>query len=335
MSILLDAAPETVLMCSAAHLDRSVRTGIESRQYRQIPMVRLFGRAFVQYGGLMTAMSARVLVVDLNPRSLTAWILLAIRRVLRRRSLVWGHLFPQAGSDSSTRMLRLAMRRLSNGTISYSYANKRQAELEMPDRPVWVAPNAIYTRSELSHALATDTERGALVYVGRFEHAKKVEVLIQAFSKSRAAAEGAMLHLVGDGSQREELSQLVSSLGLLSSVTFYGWIQDFEVLEGVYSTAFASTSPGFAGLGLTQSLGFGVPMIVSKGEPHSPEIELSETGGVLWADESTVEAWVEAINRAWASRTAPRPELRDFVVERYSADAMAEGLLLALADESY
>ena len=73
----------------------------------------LAGRAFVQTGHWRDAIQARTLVVDLNPRSLNAWVLLAVRRAARRRTLVWGHLYPVRGGTSVTARLRAAMRRIA------------------------------------------------------------------------------------------------------------------------------------------------------------------------------------------------------------------------------
>ncbi|MDH8179555.1 glycosyl transferase, partial [Klebsiella pneumoniae] len=49
-------------------------------------------------------------------------------------------------------------------------------------------------------------------------------------------------------------------------------------LKEIYSKSFVSISPGYVGLSITQSLSFGVPMLVSKDENHSPELEALQTG---------------------------------------------------------
>lgn len=330
IDILLANRPDVQLFCSAAHLDPSVRTGIRPEQYTAVRMTRVLGRLFFQSGGISSAMRADVLVVDLNPRSMTAWLLLATRRLLRKRTLAWGHLYPQAGPRAATRGMRHIMRRLAHGTISYTYQNARSARVEMPDRPVWVAPNALYTREELEQPVAGDRPATHLLYVGRFEPAKKVALLIAAFRKSAASREGAVLHLVGGGSLNASLRTMVSELGLSDVTVFRGWVEGLAELRQEYSEAFAATSPGFAGLGVTQALGFGVPIIVSKDEPHSPEIELADIGGVYWAESNDPDNWARAIDLAWKSSEALPGDLRQRVVDLYSADAMAGGLMAAI-----
>ena len=200
----------------------------------------------------------------------------------------------------------------------------------MPDRPVWVAPNALYTRKELEKPAPRAATTNYLLYVGRFEPAKKVALLVEAFRKSAASREGAVLHLVGDGSLTASLRAKVADLGLSDVTVFRGWIQSLEELRAEYSRAFVATSPGFAGLGVTQALGFGVPIIVARDEPHSPEIELADVGGVSWAESNDADSWAVSIDHAWRSSQTLSDDIREQVVGLYSADAMAEGLLAAI-----
>lgn len=323
--------PDVRIVCSEAHLDPSVKTGIPPETWQRAKMHRLFGRFFIQTGYWGLALRADDLIVDLNPRSGTAWLLLTIRRVLHRRTLVWGHIHPQNGAAARTRGLRHAMRRLSNGAIAYTYADQRAARQELPRDPAWVAPNALYSTSQLSEIRDRDQTRSDAVYVGRFEPAKKLDLLLNAFSASRLAERGARLVLVGGGSLEGHLRDRAKQLGIESSVIFPGWISAFQELEEVYARAFVSNSPGFAGLGLTQSLGFGVPMIVSTSEPHSPEIELASNGGVHWVDADSTAEYAHRLTEAFGSKCdLPVSSLQADILARYSAEAMAAGLATAL-----
>lgn len=320
------------LFASPAHLDPTVRTGIPRALYTQVPILRLAGRrAFLQWGGWSAALNAESTVVDLNPRSISAWLFLLLRRVLRRRTLVWGHLHPRAGSGSRTAWLRTSMRKLAHGTILYTYENESQAQEELPGQPVWVAPNSLYRRAKIETPTGGMPPVRSVVYVGRFEPAKKVELIIRGFALFLESAPEAVLSLVGDGSQRQELEQLVSSLGIGESVTFHGWVNDYRALAAIYQPAFSSVSAGFAGLGLTQSLGFGVPMIIAKNEPHSPEIELADESSSDWFDSNSPESLSTMLLGRWQRRDAvPIAALSARIRARYSAEAMAAGLANAL-----
>lgn len=323
------------ILISSAHLDPSVKSGIPSGLYREVHLVRILGkRAFIQMGHFRSAFAAATTVVDLNPRSLTAWLILSGRRILRRRTLVWGHIHPQAGAAAPTARLRLAMRRLSSGTISYTYRDAGKAVKDLPEQKVWVAPNSLYLGESIVPAPSIAPERTDVLYVGRFAHEKKVELLIRGFSTAAAKLGSMRLVLVGGGAQEPPLRELVEELGIAHRVQFPGWIDDEQALRSYYGRAFCSASPGFAGLGLTQSLGFGVPMVVAENEPHSPEIELEASGGVTYFESDSADSLSEKLLTMWAMRgELPSEHLSNYTRSRYSAEAMASGLLSALQDE--
>lgn len=323
------------IFVSSAHLDSSVRTGIPAEYYEELSMTRFLGdRGFIQRGHFGRAIAADTTIVDLNPRSVSAWMILLTRQVLGRRSLVWGHIHPRAGSSSSTSVLRLAMRRLAAGTVSYTYRDAAKALHDLPGQLVWTAPNALYSRDQFTVAKsATDNEtsRVDVLYVGRFAPAKKVELLVRGFAEASAKQPEMRLTLIGGGEEEQLLRGLTAELGIEGRVHFPGWIDDVAKLLPYYGRAFCSASPGFAGLGLTQSLGFGIPMIVADREPHSPEIELEASGGVHYFPSDSVSGAAEAILARWDERARlPDYELSEYTKQHYSAEAMATGLHAAL-----
>lgn len=336
MEILVDTFDGDLrLFVSDRHLDRTVKSGVRVSGLQTVRMVRLFGdRAFLQIGHLREALALETLVVDLNPRSITAWMLLVARRALKRRTLVWGHLHPRGGSETRSASVRHAMRRLAAGTISYTYSDQDQARQELPGQPVWVATNALYRATDIQpHAAPEPAERTDVLYVGRFEPAKKVDLVVRAFAIAVKDSPGLRLRLVGGGSQRQQLAELAEQLSVADKVHFEGWVEGVAALRDFYSTAVCSVSPGFAGLGLTQSLGFGVPMVVAKDEPHSPEIELAATGGVIWVKSNNPASMAEGLEVAFVQRgRLPADDVAQFVREHYSAETMARGLRDALME---
>lgn len=336
MEILVDTFDGDLRMfVSDRHLDRTVKSGVQVPGLRTVRMVRLLGdRAFLQIGHLREALALETLIVDLNPRSITAWMLLVARWALRKRTLVWGHLHPRAGSETRTASIRHAMRRLAAGTVSYTYSDQDEARRELPGQPVWVATNALYRAEDIHPAVPRESaERTDVLYVGRFEPAKKVDLVVRAFALAARDNPDLRLRLVGGGSQRQHLEDLAEQLSVADKVHFEGWVDGVAALSDFYATAVCSVSPGFAGLGLTQSLGFGVPMVVARDEHHSPEIELAETGGVLWVDSDSPESMAEGLRTALQQRDElPADDVSQFVRQHYSAETMARGLRDALME---
>jgi len=81
------------------------------------------------------------------------------------------------------------------------------------------------------------------------------------------------LFLVGEGEEKDKISKLVKENNAEDLILIKGHISEYEELKKMYSQSLFSLSPGYIGLSVTQSFGFGVPMLVSKHENHSPEIE--------------------------------------------------------------
>lgn len=319
------------LFISEAHLDRTVRSGLPAGWTTFVPMIR-FKWGFVQVGGLAAALRADRLVVDLNPRSLNAWLLLVLRRLNRRHTIVWGHIHPQAGGSSRTARLRRLMRRVADGTISYTYTDREKARMDLPKQEVFVAPNALYRREDIKIAeLPEALDRDRFIYVGRLEPSKKPALLLEALAIIAERNSEIRLTIVGSGLEEGSLRNQCRELGLTNRIDFQGWLDDANELRKLYARSFASVSPGFAGLGLTQSLGFGVPMVVADVEPHSPEIELAATGGVSFFNSNDPASLASALIAAYEGRReVPQVHLSDYVKHHYSAEAMSAGLIDAL-----
>lgn len=316
------------------HLDPTVTTAIQERFYQRVRNVPLFGgRILLQLGHWRDAMAAETCIVDLNPRSLTAWTLLATRRVIGRRTLTWGHLHPQEGVASRTAVLRRTMRRLSDGSVLYGYAHVAPARLEAPKKPVWVAPNALYQANVIEPRRATHVQD--ILYIGRLEPRKKVHVLLEGFDQSGLAGHGCRLVVIGEGSERARLETMANRLGLGAAVIIRPGTYEIDEIADAYGSSFVSVSPGYVGLSLTQSLGFGVPMIISRDEPHSPELELERLGGTSFFEtDNPVD--LGASLRAAHSRRQDWPSFGNSISKSvcalYSAEAMAAGLESAFGD---
>lgn len=325
---------EIQLYAGNAHLDATVRTGVTESYFHPIKNIPLLGnRVLLQWGGLRSAVGADVCVIDLNPRSLTAWTIAFARRVLGRRTLAWGHLHPRAGADSRTAPLRRLLREVTDGTILYGFDSVVLAKDEVPSKPVWVAPNSLYPESEIIAAPSSDRRR--IIYVGRLEAAKNVQILVEGFARSGLRDSGYTLDIVGFGSLLSALKQQVEEFGVTDAVNIHGRIDSAAELATIYQEAAFSVSPGYVGLSVTQSLGFGVPMLYSEAATHSPEIELVRFNAMMAFAPETAEGLGGAMAR-YAKQISENSLDRNLLSSRirtfYSAESMASGLWDALRD---
>lgn len=324
---------ELSVFASESSIDRKVKTDFSIHNVGMVRMVRL-KRVFIQYSAWNTAIQAKTLVLDLNPRSLSAWILLFTRRFFGRRTLVWGHVSSRVKNPLNSSQIRKIMRKIANGTIVYTYLDKVNASIQIPGSPVYVAPNALYPRELLGRN--TLTVRKNIIHSSRLIDEKKIDFLIKAFKASDLAAKDVELIIIGDGPEKLKLKNLSVELEIADSVKFLGEIYDPHRLQIEYEKSFASVSSGYVGLSLTQSLGFGVPMIISQEETHSPEIELYSLQMELYFTSDDVNSLSRQLLKLYDSRNAIEKQMiiaAQMVSRYYSSEQMFEGLKRAILSE--
>ncbi|HCG2922863.1 TPA: glycosyltransferase [Klebsiella pneumoniae] len=271
--------------------------------------------------------SPSVIVVELNPRCITSWLVLIRSFFLGfGKSVVWGHLLNRKGRLP---LLRKIMIFLANGVIFYTNQQSEQFQSIRLSKHTshGVAPNAVLNASNVVHF---DSPGKDFIYVGRLTSAKKAQLLARAFQIAlNKLGNDSKLHFVGDGPEVSSLNSWVESHNLSSRIFIHGHISDYEKLKQLYATSIASVSPGYVGLSITQSLSFGRPMIVADNEPHSPEIEALKpgvTGEFFCANSETDLAnkliWFYENRDSWKNKSE---SISRFCIENYTYESMVDG----------
>lgn len=290
-------------------------------------------RLLWQSGAWTAARDAGVAVLEFNPRILSVWPLLAWRRLRHRPTLLWGHAWSRSGRSSRSEPVRRLMRRLADGVIVYTQTQQRELSECHPRERVFVAPNALYPAAFMWPAEPSSAP-DSFLYVGRLVPSKKANVLLEAFLRvHQDLPPGIRLVIVGDGPLFDSLRARAAEVPQ-AAVELLGHINDVEILRKLYRHAIAAVSPGFVGLSITQSLGFGVPMLIARDEPHAPEIEAAREGwnAVIYSP-SSAEALAQVLLRTaidGCQRWPTRGEISAVCRDSYSAEAMADGFLHAI-----
>ena len=311
--------------------DRVTRSSV-----RNVFVVR---RHLLWQGGVVRpAVAADVAVLGLNPRVLTTWLALVLRRVRRRRTVLWGHAWPRGGRSSKTDGLRSLMRRLADAMVVYTESEAAEMRRVSPRLDVVAAPNALYRRDELQPA-SSEERPTDIVCVGRLAASKRPRLLLDAFAAAMPELPpDVRLVLVGDGPLRRSLEERARGLDEPDRVRFAGHVSALERLREIYERAIASVAAGEVGLSLVQSLGFGIPMILSPSSRHGPEIEAAREGAnVVHFDPGTTDELARAIVSTVRERDewrARRDAISADVQERYSVEAMVDAFLRALRDDA-
>lgn len=271
-------------------------------------------------------------VVELNPRILSTWLVLLLRRALGRRSVGWGHVWPRSGESSKTVALRRLMWRLPNRALLYTDDEVEQFRRLGLDTPAYVAANAVDRRSEVSPA---EGPRLHLLQIGRLVPAKRPELLLRAFAELASdLPHNVELWYVGDGPLRREIDDLAVDLGLSTRVRFWGAVSNQVDLAEIFNSCLVSCIPGYAGLSLTQSLAHGLPCIIADDEPHAPEVtlasELNSRSFAAGSAASLANAIAEVVSNRTTWVGAAR-RISDDCLRVYSVESMVEGFLSAIS----
>jgi glycosyltransferase involved in cell wall biosynthesis len=326
LDILADTSPNIRFLVGDKHFMDFVTTGVSG------PNVTPSGRNVFMLGrrvawqriDLRAAAKARLVVLELNPRILSTWVILITRRLLNRPTIAWGQVFGRQGPHSRTARPRREMRQVINGLIVYTESERSAFRERHPGKACWVAANAIYRRDEM---VTTDGQiRDGFMCIGRLVPEKRPHLALEAFLIFARRHPGARLTYIGDGPEREHLEADVARMRLGENVQVLGHVADWATLRGEFAKTVATVCPGYAGLNVTQSLGFGVPVIYTSREPNAPEVEALNEGNSIEFVAQDAESLAQAMASSWSARDAWAAEASEISAQtrnRYSAEAMA------------
>ncbi len=270
-----------------------------------------------------------VLILELNPRIVTNWIILLFRKLLNKKTGLWGHAWSREGGDLKKNRVRKLMKYCSDFIIVYTNQQKFEQQKDMPKKEVFSAPNAVFSSLKMETNKEVDQSILNLIFVGRLSSLKKPFFLVKAFAKEiENYPSKTKLIIVGEGEEKEKIKKYIRDHKLTNRIELRGHISNFEKLKELYLSSFFSISSGYVGLSITQSFGFGVPMLVSKDENHSPEIEalkVNENG--LFFETDNEDNFNKVMLQAFKERKSwlnKRVEIVNYCKKNYSTESMAE-----------
>ena len=90
----------------------------------------LLGRRLLwQSGCVLRCVRAERVILELNPRILNVWVTLLLRRMLGRRTTLWGKAWPHAGREARSDAVRNVLRRLSGNLVLYTETEAREVAI--------------------------------------------------------------------------------------------------------------------------------------------------------------------------------------------------------------
>lgn len=332
----LQGRSDLVFLVGDRHFVPTVVTGVQS------PLVQRTGSNVYKAGRRVgwqrnvtrRALKSRVLIAELNPRNVNTWALLIVRRLMGRPTVLWGHAWPRNGQGSKSDRIRGLLRRLASGVLVYTASDRRALGKADPRLRVWVAPNALYRKNDLQYGTATAAAAPppSFVWIGRFVGEKQPALALTAFA-SLAASTDEQVHLtmIGDGPLRADMEKLAEELGVSQTVQFTGWIDSPEVLRPIFSQALATVSSGYVGLNVTQSLGFGCPVIWPEGAHNAPEVTILDDTNSVSFNHGNKDDLIFAMRQAMHT-SFDRVSMSSHIRDTYSVEAMANGFIQCIEE---
>lgn len=333
--LVSDLGNNFYVMAGREYFDPTVKTGISLGARFSFAKNHFFlqRKLLFQTGIWRRALQADVLIMEMNPRIISVWCLLFLRKMFFKPTVLWGHAWPREGKYSRSDYVRHMLRSLGDVIIVYTETQASELRLRMPHKKIVAAPNALYSVKDMRASDSANIRD--FIYVGRLVSTKKPSLLLKAWEMAiEELPTDSRLVFVGDGPEKTHLEKQVVEKRLQKRVIFTGHISDLEKLRALYANSLASVSPGYVGLSITQSFAFGVPMIIARDENHSPEIEaaVAEVNSHFFNSDSPedlarVLVKIDKERDLWMKK---RATIADDCISRYSAELMARRIIEAV-----
>lgn len=259
------------------------RGGLKALTEKELPGLQVVSSKFAgpfswDHKVFRKAVSKHFTTVILAPAvsSVTTWATLVFRKLLRRKTLLWGQC-GKPGDRTFKRLLQEVMNRMATGLLVYGSIEEAGAvELGTPSDKIHRVHNAVplqalaLTSEQLSQRLhqklraALTSGKLDLIYVGRINAGKNVEMLLQAGELLKNKYKNLSIRLIGDGPEAARLRNLYPD----PRYEFLGAIYDKNELQKEIMTATFVVSPSTMGLLALDALSVGVPALVPD-HPHN------------------------------------------------------------------
>ncbi len=267
----------------------------------------------------------QALVVEANPRYLHTPAAVSWMHARQRPVIGWGLGAPALSGSFAG--LRQATRRVFLGQFDALLAYSRRgceqyAASGFDPRRIFIAPNAAVPRpAQMLSEKPLPTGRPVLLFVGRLQARKRVDLLIQACAALPPGLQP-RLWLVGDGPARAELETLARQVYPASQ--FFGGVYGPD-LELLFQQADLFVLPGTGGLAVQQAMSFGLPVMVAEGDGTQSDLVRPENGWSLPAGslQSLTQSLVEALADLPRLRRMGRESYR-IVAEEVNIERMVE-----------
>jgi glycosyltransferase involved in cell wall biosynthesis len=155
----------------------------------------------------------------------------------------------------------------ADAIVAVSNGLRGFAHKTAPDIPIEVIPNAIELSVFTPPLHRNGDELVHLLFVGRFNAFKNVEMLIEATAQLKAKGiNNFELQLVGEGERRAAVERMISEKGLTKQVRLLGWLDRAAIVETYRRADLFVTATTWEGMPNTvlEGMACGLPVVATR-----------------------------------------------------------------------
>lgn len=256
------------------------------------------------------------------PSILSSWVLLILAKLTGKKVYAWSHGLKKPvktkGEVFQKIFYKLCHRILLYGDFSKDVMLKEGFK-EVKLIPIYNSLDyklQLKVRAQLQNSSVFEdyfkNTHPTLIYIGRFQKTKKLDLLIKAVHQMKLENISCNLVFVGSDVENNNLPELVKEYALEKQVWFYGPCYDEEILANLFYNAAICVSPGPVGLTALHALTYGCPVISNDDfENQMPEHEVIISGKTGDFFENNSVASLVAKIKNWTNlNTVSREEVR-------------------------
>lgn len=223
-----------------------------------------------------------VLIVEANPRYLSTPLAVRWMKSKKRPIIGWGLGAPNGLKNN---LIKKCWQKLFFFQFDALLAYSQQGALEyqkmgFPENRIFVAANAVAPRPAkpfIQKPLKFSKDGPVLLFVGRLQHRKRVDLLIRACAKLSEEYK-LRLWIVGDGPASSALKSLAQNI--FPTAEFFGQLHG-TALDSLFEQADLFVLPGTGGLAIQQAMSFGLPVIVGEADGTQSDLVRPGNGWII------------------------------------------------------
>lgn len=292
--LLADACLGGLNLCAGEpRANEAIETTAELRSAKLTPTrnIHLLGGQFYlcwQTGLIkwLNTQNPEALIVEANPRYPSTRFAVEWMKKRNRPVVGWGLGSPPvAGMLAGIRKTgRLNFLHQFEALLTYSRRGAEEYEqLGYPAENIFVAPNAVSQppRQPIQERPPMFNGRACLLFVGRLQRRKRVDLLIRACADLPDELQPRLV-IVGDGPERSTLEELARQV--YPQAEFSGSKFGSE-LNAYFEAADLFVLPGSGGLAVQEAMSHALPVIVARGDGTQDDLVRAENGWQIPVDD--------------------------------------------------